>query len=278
MAINGFTITDKEFKLIRELTYTKLGIHLPDHKKSMVIGRMQKILRNKKMTSFMEYYDYLISGNSGQALIEFVNQITTNHTYFYREKDHFDFFYNTALPDLKQKIKSSPVRDIRIWSAGCSSGEEPYMLAIYLLEFFGLEYREWQAGILATDISDKVLTIAKKGVYPQERIELLPVDLKYKYFKKLPDKTWAIKENAKKEVIYRRFNLMNTAFPFKNKFHIIFCKNVMIYFDKPTKDALIKRFYNHLETGGYFFIGLTESLGRNADFKYIQPAVYKKVD
>lgn len=273
---NKIEITEKEFDLIKELTCNKLGISLPEHKKSMVIGRMQKVLRIKGLTSFKAYYDYLTTDNTGQALIEFINQITTNHTYFYREKEHFNYFVKTLLPELTQRLKNLNNMDIRIWSAGCSSGEEPYMLAIYLMEFLGFEYSQWQASILATDISDKVLNIAKIGIYPPERLELLPVDIKYKYFKKLKDKSWAIKDHVKKEVVFRRFNLMNEGFPFKNKFHIIFCKNVMIYFDKPTKDALVQRFYNKIEPEGYFFIGMTESLGRATAFKYLQPAIYQK--
>lgn len=270
-------LTVEEFENLRNLVYTKFGIFLPPEKRTMVTVRLQKVLRKMGMKSFQEYYQYLIKSNDSEAISEFANHITTNHTFFWREKDHFDFFLKTFLPEITHRIKEKREYDLRIWCAGCSSGEESYMLAILLLEFFGVEYTKWKAGILATDISERALGIAQKAIYPNERIELIPEEYKRKYLQKLDDKEWLIKPIVQQEVIYRKFNLMNTQLPFKRPFHAIFCRNVMIYFDKPTRDALVERFYHALEPGGYLFIGHSETISRDiSEFRYVMPALYQK--
>jgi len=270
-------VTDEEFKLIRDLIYKNIGINLTEEKRSLVNGRLQKILRKLNLKTFKEYYDFLINDKSGEALSELANVISTNHTFFGREIDHFEYFVDVVLPEIEERAKKTNSYDIRIWSAGCSSGEEPYTLVMLMMEYFGKDYYKWQAGVLATDISLTVLEKAKRGIYPDERVQPLPDIFKQKYFKHLPSGEWEIIDTVKREVTYRRFNLMNETFPFKKPFDVIFCRNVMIYFDNPTREKLVDKFYKFTSYNGYLFIGHSETLSRTATkYKYIKPAVYKK--
>jgi chemotaxis protein methyltransferase CheR len=271
------TISDEEFDLLRKLIYKRFGINLSAQKRSLLVGRLQKILRQRGISSFKCYYDELIRDPTETALSQLVDRISTNHTYFYREKSHFDFFFEKVLPEVADRLRSEKTRDLRIWCAGCSSGEEAYMLLMLMQEYFGPEYSRWDGGILATDISSRVLDIARRGVYIEDKIRMLPESLRRKYFRKLPDGQYEVKENLRKEATFRRFNLMNERFPFKKPFHVIFCRNVMIYFDDPTRKTLVGKFHQHMVPGGYFFLGHSETLGRMQSlYKYLAPAVYQK--
>ena len=271
------TISDEEFALLRGLIYQRFGINLTEQKRSLLVGRLQKTLRQQGIDSFRAYHEYLVTDRSESGLSELVDLISTNHTYFNREAAHFEFFQKTALPQAIQALRSKGRKDLRIWCAGCSTGEEPYTLQMLMLEVLGADYRNWDAGILATDISDRALSIARQGVYPNERVQALPEALRRKYFRKVDGDNWEVAAEVKKEVLFRRLNLMNSSFPFKKPFQIIFCRNVMIYFDQPTRDALVQRFCNATEPQGYLFIGHSETLGRKQGiYDYIQPALYRK--
>ena len=272
-------ISDQEFESLRSLIYQRFGINLTDQKRSLLVGRLQKLLRTNGFSTFEDYYAFLQRDGSGQALSDLINLISTNYTYFNREKDHFDFFYQTALPTVVKRLRQQNRKDLRIWCAGCSTGEEPYTLLMLMAEFFGSDSRNWDAGILATDISERVLEIARSGVYPEDRVSQVPEQLRRKYFVKRQDGQFAIRDDLRREATFRRFNLMNSQFPFKKPFQIIFCRNVMIYFDQPTRDALVRRFHQATEPGGYLFIGHSETLGRNHDlYRYLIPAAYQKGD
>lgn len=271
------SISDKEFGDLRDLIHKRFGINLTEQKRSLLVGRLQKLMRKLKLTTFAHYYQYLTDDKTEQALGELVDLISTNHTYFNREKDHFDYFYETALPAVVEKLKRENRKDLRIWCAGCSTGEEPYTLLMLMMEFFGSEYSSWDAGILATDISDRALSIARAATYSTDRVQQLPDILGRKYFTPAAPGEMMVIDKIKKEATFRRFNLMNTSFPFKKPFQMIFCRNVMIYFDQPTRDALVGRYHQHTEPGGYLFIGHSETLGRSQTrYKYIQPALYQK--
>lgn len=275
--IVSVALSEAEFENLSRLVYERFGIYLPPEKRTMVTVRLQKVLRRMGMTSFRQYYEYIVKSSSNEPLIEFANHITTNHTFFFREKDHFDYLIKRVLPEMTAPLKRRQDYDFRMWCAGCSSGEEAYMLAMLMMEFFGAEYSMWKAGVLATDISEKALAVADGGDYVEERIALLPEEYKRKYFQALPDKIWRVKPFLKQDVVFRKFNLMNDVFPFKKPFHVIFCRNVMIYFDKPTRNALVQRFYDCLVPGGYLFIGHSETIDRtSSDFRYIIPALYQK--
>ena len=270
-------ISDQEFDRMRSLIYSKFGINLSLEKRSLLVGRLQKILRAEGFASFNDYYEHLQNEKSGRALSKLVDNVSTNHTYFYRESAHFEYFRDQALPEVVSRLKKSGSRDLRVWCAGCSSGEEAYTLLMLIQEVLGSEYRDWDAGLLATDISDRILATARTGVYPLERIEPLPDPLKRKYFTRHGHDQVQVVETVRREAVFRRFNLMNTQLPFRKPFHIIFCRNVMIYFDRQTRDALVRRFHAVTEPGGYLFIGHSETLGRDQPlYDYLIPAAYRK--
>ncbi len=273
------TITDREYRMLCELIYDKFGINLGEQKRSLVTGRLNTVLKKLGFDQFNKYYEYILSDRTGKALDTLINRISTNHTYFNREKDHFDFFTGTVLSEITTIMKRAKRKDLRIWCPGCSSGEEPYMLAILLSEYFNKQLSLWDVKILATDISDRVLTIAKNGVYLDENTNKLPSGLKNKYFYKMQDNSYAVTDKIKNIITFRRLNLMRENYPFKGKFQVIFCRNVMIYFDHQTRDALVARFSRYMEDKGYLFIGHSETLGRdNRHYKYVKPAVYQKTD
>lgn len=268
------TITSKEFKQLADYIKANYGIRLKEEKKTLVTGRLYNVLMDNNFSNFSDYYDYIISDKTGDAVNTLINKITTNHTFFMREADHFYYFRDKVLPYLK-KIERE--KDLRIWSAGCSTGEEPYTLTMIVDEFFGKEKMLWNTKILATDISSKVLDTAIKGVYNNGDIATLPSSWKLNYFRNHDNENSILTDRIRNEVIYRKFNLMDQIFPFKRKFHVIFCRNVMIYFDTKTKEELVNKFYDMTEYGGYLFIGHSESLNREkTKYRYIMPAVYRK--
>ncbi len=267
-------LTDSEFQRMRDFMYRRFGINLAQ-KRLLIEGRMATILQKKGYGSFSDFMDHMEKDTTGEDLSLIITRLTTNFTYFYREEHHFDFLKNIALPEILPRVRDN---SLGIWSAGCSSGEEPFTIAMLLDDYFGGNKRGMDTRVLATDISDRVLRIAQQGVYPEERMTKIPPTWKGKYFVHKEGPDYEVKPAIKKEVIYRKFNLMEPEFRFKQKFHVIFCRNVMIYFDNETRQALTKRFYDALLPGGYFFIGLSETLGKSYNgFKYVQPSIYQKV-
>jgi Methylase of chemotaxis methyl-accepting proteins len=267
-------ITQEEFSRLADYIKANYGIYLKDEKKALVVGRLQNILIEKNCKSFSEYYNYIMSDKSGQAAVTMMNKITTNHTFFMREPVHFEYFRDSVLPFWAHNLKD---RDLRVWSAGCSSGEEPYTLSMIIDEYFGKEKSLWDARVLATDISEKALEKAKNGIYANKDVAALPYGWKLNYFTALDNANSVLSNRIKQEVIFRKFNLMTPLFPFRKKFHVIFCRNVMIYFNEETRQELVNKFYDATESGGYLFIGHSESLNREATkYQYLMPAVYRK--
>jgi chemotaxis protein methyltransferase CheR len=270
-----YTITEKEFTNLADYMRINYGINLKPEKKTLVIGRLQNVLLQGEFPDFTAYFNYIMSDPTGEAVVTMLNKLTTNHTFFMREVEHFSYFKKSVLPYLASSQANK--KDLRIWSAGCSSGEEPYTLAMILSDYFGTSKNLWDTKILATDISTNALEKAVKGIYSLEDICALPDSWRTKYFRKLNVDSVALSEAIKQDVIFRRLNLNNVSLPFTKKFHVIFCRNVMIYFDAQTKKKLVERFYELTEPGGYLFIGHSESLDRGeSPYKYIMPAVYRK--
>jgi chemotaxis protein methyltransferase CheR len=268
-------MTEAEYHKLSQLIYKVSGISLRDSKQALLTSRLAGIFAQSGWKNFTEYYNALISDKSGMGVAVLVDKITTNHTYFMREPAHFAFFRDTVLPYLKKTVLD---RDMRVWCAACSTGEESYTLAMILDEFLGVEKSRWDSRVLATDLSEKVLVDAARGVYSRERVEPLPVLWKQRYFRPLPDGNFEIGDHLKKEVIYRRFNLIEPIYPFRKKFHVIFCRNVMIYFDSDTRNTIINKLYDMTEPGGYLFIGHSEAIDRSkSNYKYVLPAVYRKM-
>lgn len=264
-------LRDKDFEQISRLVYEQCGIHLHDGKRELVKARLGKRLREGQFKSFADYYQFVTTDEGTEELILMIDSISTNLTYFFREESHF-----TKLKSILPAFMKSKSR-LQIWSAGCSSGEEPYSLAMCASETLGNTGSG--VSILATDISTKVLKSAAGGIYPKDRVARVPNDLLRRYFQYGTGQSagyYKVKNEIRDTIEFRRFNLMHT-FPADFRFQIIFCRNVMIYFDKKTQDALINRFYGALEPGGYMFVGHSESLtGLNHAFQYVEPSIYKK--
>ncbi len=276
---NFIQISDEEFELFRKFIYRNFGINLTDAKRALLMNRLQKILKKKGFRSFKEYYESIQNDKSLSELSELIDAVSTNHTFFFRESTHFDYLVNTSLPELIPRITAQGQKDLRVWCAAASTGEEPYVIAMLLMEYLGKDYRNWSAGLLATDISHDALNTAMHGIYSEDRMSQVPKKYKHSYFDKIGPDQYQVKEHLKQEVLYRRFNLMNETFPFKKPFHVIFCRNVMIYFDQVTRAGLVQRLYDFTAPGGYLFIGNAETLGRNeTKYTYIAPSIYKRSD
>ncbi len=271
-------LSDRDFRRFSALVYDKCGINLHDGKKELVRARLGKRLRETGFVDFKAYYKFLSEDEAGDELVLMLDAISTNLTKFFREEKHFHFLTQTVFPSYLGGKKQRRFRKIRSWSAGCSSGEEPYSLAMSMLEYFG-QGTPSDMKILATDISTKVLAKAQRGVYPAARLANVPQGLIRRYFQKgcgSNEGNFRTKSFLRDIIEFKRFNLME-HFPFKELFDLIFCRNVMIYFDKETQQALINRFYECIVSGGYLLIGHSESLtGIEHAFKYIMPSVYQK--
>jgi len=270
----SFDISEKEFQLFQEIIHRETGIHLSNKKKKLIVARLTKRLRVLDLQNFTQYYEYLKdSSDADKEIVNLVNRITTNKTNFFREKHHFDFLARELFP---QMIASNESRRLRIWSAGCSSGEEPYTLAMVAAETFKSQ-RGWDIKILATDLDTEILGRAIAGQYPTQALSPVPKEYIHRYFTRSSE-GYTANDTLKSMITFRKLNLMDFTFPMKRPFDIIFCRNVIIYFDIPSKENLLSRFYLHLKEGGHMFIGHSESLMHMRDkFKYLKHTIYKKV-
>jgi chemotaxis protein methyltransferase CheR len=261
----------REFDLICRTMYERFGIDL-EGKEVLVAARLGKKLRELGLSSFEQYWKRIEQDASGESLTAMVDALTTNHTSFFRETQHFDYLRATILPSLKQSGQ------IRLWSAACSTGEEPYSIAFTSLEALGAEAAR-KVQILATDISTRVLAVAERGIYPAERFRSRePAALRSFLLKGSGDSAghYCIRKEVRSLVSFRRLNLMEDFSPM-GMFHVIFCRNVMIYFDQKTQESLVKRLTERLEPGGHLLIGHAESLnGIRHELQYVCPATYHK--
>lgn len=271
-------LSEKEFRLISELVYKHCGINLHDGKKELVRARLAKRLRLCNFPSFSEYIDHVLNDPSGREFSNLVDCLSTNLTSFFREAQHFEFLRARFLPQLLERKRRQKSHRIRAWSAGCSSGEEPYSVAIVLHEAVEGVGR-WDIKVLATDISTAILERAKRGVYDQERIAPLSAMQQASFLttRRVDGrKLFEVNDRLRNTVVFRYLNLM-ADWPIRRPLDFIFCRNVMIYFDKPTQQNLITRYYGLLDSGGVLFTGHSESLtGINHAFKYVQPTIYAK--
>jgi chemotaxis protein methyltransferase CheR len=270
---NMITLKDSDFKQLAEYIQKNYGINL-SRKKNLIEGRLYNLLVERGFSNFSDYLACVFADSTKTEITNLLNRLTTNHTFFMRENAHFEYFKHKVLPYLRGSVTGN---DVRIWSAGCSSGEEPYTLAMIMADYCTNEKMCWDKKILATDISVKVLEMAEKGIYSAEVLEEIPKYWKLNYCKNMGDGNYQIVEPLRQDVIFRIFNLMEEVFPFKKKFQVIFCRNVMIYFDYQTKMRLINKFYDMTEPGGYLFIGHSESVGKDETrYQCIGPAIYRK--
>lgn len=269
-------LTEKDYLNFSNLIYEKCGINLHKGKKELLKARLAKLLRSYNFDSVRDYYKFLLKDESGREMISLLDSISTNLTYFFREPRHFDFLSQTVVPGLLKSHRGAQKQKISVWCAGCSSGEETYSIAITLLAALP-QAGQVEVSILATDISTRMLAVAAKGIYGSDKVEKIPYEWRRRYFQKgvkSCDGYFRVKPWVKDLVTFRRVNLME-PFPWDSAFDAIFCRNVMIYFDKPTQEKLVNRFHQVLAKDGYFLIGLSESLtGIHHPFKYIQPSIY----
>lgn len=266
-------IKDYEMKKISDFVQSHFGINLTE-KKNLIEGRLAKLLADRGIESFDDYFQLVVADKSGTEVSQLIDKLTTNHTFFMREASHFDYFRDRVLPWLSETVKD---RDIRIWSAGCSTGEEPFTLAMILADYFEKEQIHWDMKILATDISSSVLNAAREGIYTGEEVRSLPKVWQLRYFNAIGNDKFRVCEAIRNQVIFRSFNLMEPVLPFRKSFHVIFCRNVMIYFDNETKNQLVRRYFNQSVPGGYLFIGHSESLSRDTmGYQYLLPSVYRR--
>jgi chemotaxis protein methyltransferase CheR len=272
--IRMIQLSDSDFTRLTGYLNERFGINLIK-KRTLIESRLNNYLVNNGYDSYKTYLDHALSDKTGTEVGQMINFLTTNYSYFMREWDHFQFFQDRVLPEMARNVRDN---DLRTWSAGCSTGQEPYTLAMLIGDYTAENGLRWDAKVLATDISMKALEAARKGVYEDDALKNVPAGWKLRYFSKLPDGKWAVSETLKKEVIVRRLNLIEGEFPFRKPLHIIFCRNVMIYFNEETKKKLIEKYYRALMPGGYLFIGQSESIDRtDGKFKLVMPSVYKKV-
>lgn len=274
-----FTISDQEFRLFQDLVKHHTGIALSDQKRPLICSRLAKRLRTLTVNSFRDYYTYLTSEAGHRELEHFVNAVTTNKTDFYRERHHFDYLRNEVIASLKERAAKTGQRRIRIWSAACSTGEEPYTIAITLLEALGNRLA-WDIRILASDIDTDVLGRAERGIYAMDRTADIPRPLLERFFlrgTRANTDMVQVKKEVRDLITFRRINLLDAPWPIRTTFDCIFCRNVFIYFDKPTQQDLIRRFEQSLKVGGHLFVGHSESLfGMNTGLVFLGNTIHRK--
>ncbi len=266
------SLTARDFDRIRKLAFEYCGLDIEAGKEELVASRLGKLMRKLSITSYGAYYDFVVADATSQALVNMIDVLTTNHTSFFREQQHFDFLASTILPALRGRSQ------IDIWSAACSSGEEPYSIAFAVREYFS--GARPNVKLLATDISTRILDTARKATYDAQRLKGIPRPLLQRYFLRGQGEAvdlYRVKSDIRTMITFQRLNLTEPFDQVTTNFPLILCRNVMIYFNPETQQQLVERFYQQLEPGGYFFIGHSESLNRIAHrFEYICPAIYKK--
>ncbi len=271
-------LSDSEFQKLSVFIFNEYGIKLPIQKKLMLQGRLRARLRERNHISFADYIDFLFSSEGQQIeLIHMIDVVTTNKTDFFREPDHFDFLYNTVLSQFNKKKFG---KTFQIWSAGCSTGEEPFTIAIIMSEFKAL-HPGFDFNILATDLSSRALNNAKVAIYTDDKVEVIPISLRKNYLLKRKDATRKevrMVASLRNKVTFERQNLMELNKYNKNGFDVIFCRNTLIYFDRPTQIKVVTGLTNKLNKGGYLFIGHSESLlnEHHLPVERIAPTIYKK--
>ena len=274
-------IKESEYRSLVKLIYDQCGINLGDHKQELVKTRLGKRLRALGFTAYSDYFKFVSNPSNSLELSQMINAISTNFTSFYREPQHFDFLLKNTLVDIVNKKVGLPSKKIRAWCAAASSGEEPYTLAITLLEYFK-DHPGWDIKLLATDISTKVLNEAHRGIYSKEKVKTVSRAILERYFEEESEgkeTMYRIKDEVKGLITFRRLNLMDPVFPFRGPFDFIFCRNVMIYFDVPTQETLVQKLLKYLTPGGCFFTSHSENLPpslRN-QVEILAPATYRKI-
>lgn len=267
-------MTEAEFIRIASFIKKRYGIDM-FAKKAIIEGRLANTLLRDGYKSYTDYMNALEADPTHEMEIELVNLVTTNHTYFMREFEHLDYLRQVILPWLRQKEADS--KDLRIWCGASSTGEEPYMIAMTIMDYFGFEIKDWDTTVLATDLSIEALQTATRGVYSAQALESMGEHWKRRFFRNVQGTdTYEVTEELRNAVLFRQFNLME-QFPFRRKMHVVFLRNVMIYFDQPTKNQLVQKIFDVLEPGGYLIVGKTETVDTGEiPFEMVVPSIFRK--
>jgi chemotaxis protein methyltransferase CheR len=272
-------LSKQDFHQLSAFIYSELGIKMSDGKITMLTGRLSRRLRALNLSSFGEYCDFLFSPEGlEKELIHLVNAVTTNKTDFFREPGHFDYLTGTTIPVLQKQQRFDTRNRLKIWSAGCSTGEEPYTLSMVLTDFMAKK-AGFDFDILATDISSRVLEMARRAVYPIQQAKPITAPFRKKYLLKGRDEKnpqVRIVPEIRQKIRFGRLNFMADDFGLPSKVDVIFCRNVIIYFDKPTQEKLMQKFCRYLKPDGYLFLGHSESLhGYDTTLEQVAPTIYR---
>ena len=264
------TISDNDFRRLVNFVQSTYGIDLTQ-KRQLITGRLSVTIKQLGYSNFSDFVEHVLKTRDEKEITLLLNKLTTNYTFFMREEDHLNYFRDKIIPDIVRRHEKD--KSLAIWSAGCSTGEEPYNISMYLFDYLGSQASQWDTRVLATDISAQALATARQGIY--ELPDTVPAEWKRKYFIDQKNGRHAVVPALKNNVIFQTFNLMDPI-RFRRKFDVIFCRNVMIYFDQPTKDALVNRFHEATNPGGYLLISYSENLSANTPYRRLAPATFQK--
>ncbi len=269
-SFSAMSISDADFTRLVKFVQSNYGIDL-SQKRQLITGRLSSSIKQRGYANFSDFVSHVLQTQDNDEITLLLDKLTTNYTFFMREKEHLDYFCHNIIPDIVRKHQRD--KTLAIWSAGCSTGEEPYNITMFLMDYLGTQASQWDTRLLATDISNRAMTAAKKGVY--ELPDTIPPDWKKKYFVPQAGGQYQVAPKVRDNVIFQPFNLMDPI-RFRRKFDVIFCRNVMIYFDQPTKDALVRRFYDATVPGGYLLISKSENLSNDAPYRRLAPSTFQK--
>ncbi len=270
-------MSERDLARIRDFIRSELGISLGEEKAALLRARLRDIFAKRGFSSMGEYADWLIDVRERAGLSELADAISTNHTFFYRESEHFEHLENVSLPEWIERQRVKNDFDLRVWCAAASTGEEPYTLGMILEELVGDAVAPWKAGVLGTDVCQDVLERARRGVYAEEAVQKLPQRWVTRFFEKGDPCELVVRPDLRRAMTFRRLNLLRHPFPFRTKFHVVFCRNVMIYFDSDLRHRIADRIYDSMEHGGYLYLGLSETLNRGESrFEFVAPGIFRK--
>jgi chemotaxis protein methyltransferase CheR len=265
-------LTDDDFKRLVDYMKKNYGINL-EKKRVLIEGRLSNTIERRGYKSFKEFIDFAFADRTGGETIALVNKLTTNHTFFMREPEHFEFLKKEIMPYFEANNKT---RDLNLWCAASSTGQEPYTLLFTILDYLGAKAPMWHISFLATDLDTDVLRKAIDGIYEEEGLKDVPKAWLATYFQKKDVGLYQVQEKYRKMINFKKFNLMdNIQAP--RPYDFISCRNVMIYFDMDTKNKLIERFYDVMKDGGYLFVGHAENVAKTSRYTYVKPAVYRRI-
>lgn len=265
-------LTENDFQRLVSFMKKNYGINL--EKKSVLIeGRLANMIQQRGFKSFKEFLDFAFADKTGNETVQLVNKLTTNHTFFLREPDHFEYLKSTLLPYFEQANKD---HSLNIWCAASSTGQEPYTILFTLHDYFGAKMPGWRLNYIATDVDTNVLDFAKAGVYTTQALKDVPNAWLSRYFTKVDEGHYKVLDKLRAQIQFKQFNLMDRI-PAGRVYDLISCRNVMIYFEAQTKNELVERFYDVTKEGGYLFTGHSESVSRETRYTYIKPAIYRRL-